>query len=265
MVPQAFLDGLDLAPRAARWERNLSATDWSRGGVLVAGSAGLALAIVLGKRRGWGKDPVRPHNLPLVLLGAALLWFGWFGFNAGSELGVDGTTALAFMNTQIATAAAAGGWLLVLMAGGEAVFMRPHRARGRLGAMSSWNAAAQWLTVAGSALLVLGTYAQARASLIEYRDLFADMPQAGRAALEASKMSRLTVFKARGLAVVTPAAMAFITEIPRQLEQIRQEHGDAAARAAQLIRLVAVWSVLTAGAALILVATIIQLVLAYVG
>ena len=130
--------------------------------------------------------------------------------------------------------------------------------------MSSWNAAAQWLTVAGSALLVLGTYAQARASLIEYRDLFADMPQAARAALEASKMSRLTVFKARGLAVVTPAAMAFITEIPRQLEQIRQEHGDAAARAAQLIRLVAVWSVLTAGAALILVATVIQLVLVYV-
>src|SRR5256884_1083113 len=76
-------------------------------------SAVLALAIVLGKRGGGGKDPMRPHNLPLVLLGAGLLWFGWFGFNAGSELAADGTAALAFINTQIATAAAAGGWLLV--------------------------------------------------------------------------------------------------------------------------------------------------------
>ncbi|MGD0244395.1 MAG: hypothetical protein ABSB59_29295 [Streptosporangiaceae bacterium] len=129
--------------------------------------------------------------------------------------------------------------------------------------MSSWNAAAQWLTAAGSALLVWGTWAQARASLIEYRDLFADMPQAARAALEASKASRLTLFRTRGLTVVTPAAMAFIAEIPRQLEQIRQEHGEAAARAAQLLRLVAVWSVLTAGAVLILAATVIQLILTY--
>ena len=52
---------------------------------------------------------MRPHSLPLVLLGAGLLWFGWFGFNAGSALAADGTAALAFMNTQIATAAAAGG------------------------------------------------------------------------------------------------------------------------------------------------------------
>ncbi len=52
-----------------------------------AGAAALALALVIGKRKGWRKEPMRPHNLPLVLLGAALLWFGWFGFNAGSELG----------------------------------------------------------------------------------------------------------------------------------------------------------------------------------
>jgi ammonium transporter, Amt family len=97
------------------WLSSLGIEDFAGGTVVHvnAGSAGLALAIVLGKRRGWGRDPMRPHNLPLVLLGAGLLWFGWFGFNAGSELGVDGTTALAFMNTQIATAAAAGGWLLV--------------------------------------------------------------------------------------------------------------------------------------------------------
>ncbi|MFG1999357.1 ammonium transporter [Spirillospora sp. NPDC048911] len=86
------------------------------GGTVVhvnSGAAALALALVLGKRRGWPKEPMRPNNMPFVLLGAGLLWFGWFGFNAGSELAVDGTTALAFMNTQVATAAAAGAWLLV--------------------------------------------------------------------------------------------------------------------------------------------------------
>jgi ammonium transporter, Amt family len=97
------------------WLSSLGIEDFAGGTVVHvnAGSAGLALALVLGKRRGFGKDPMRPHNLPLVLLGAGLLWFGWFGFNAGSELAADGTAALAFMNTQIATAAAAGGWLLV--------------------------------------------------------------------------------------------------------------------------------------------------------
>ncbi len=97
------------------WLSTLGIEDFAGGTVVHvnAGSAGLALALVLGKRRGWGKDPMRPHNLPLVLLGAGLLWFGWFGFNAGSELAADGTAALAFMNTQLATAAAAGGWLLV--------------------------------------------------------------------------------------------------------------------------------------------------------
>ena len=78
-----------------------------------AGAAGLALAIVLGKRIGWRKDPMRPHSLPLVMLGAGLLWFGWFGFNAGSALGANGIAGLAFMNTQVAAAAAIVGWLLV--------------------------------------------------------------------------------------------------------------------------------------------------------
>ena len=78
-----------------------------------AGAAGLALAIVLGKRVGWRKESMRPHSLPLVMLGAALLWFGWFGFNAGSALAANGTAALALINTQVAAAAAVLGWLLV--------------------------------------------------------------------------------------------------------------------------------------------------------
>ena len=78
-----------------------------------AGAAGLALAIVLGKRVGWRKESMRPHSLPLVLLGAALLWFGWFGFNAGSSLAANGIAGLAFINTQVATAGALMGWILV--------------------------------------------------------------------------------------------------------------------------------------------------------
>jgi ammonium transporter, Amt family len=78
-----------------------------------AGAAGLALCLVLGRRVGWKKDPMRPHNLPLVLIGSGLLWFGWFGFNAGSALAANGTAALAFMNTQVATGAALVGWLVV--------------------------------------------------------------------------------------------------------------------------------------------------------
>jgi Amt family ammonium transporter len=78
-----------------------------------AGAAGLALAIVLGKRIGWRKESMRPHSLPLVMLGAGLLWFGWFGFNAGSALGANGIAGLAFLNTQVAAAAALIGWLFV--------------------------------------------------------------------------------------------------------------------------------------------------------
>ena len=78
-----------------------------------AGAAGLALAIVLGRRIGWRRESMRPHSMPLVLVGAGLLWFGWFGFNAGSALGANGVAALALLNTQVAAAAAALGWLLV--------------------------------------------------------------------------------------------------------------------------------------------------------
>ncbi|GAA0458327.1 ammonium transporter [Paractinoplanes deccanensis] len=78
-----------------------------------AGAAALAVAIVLGKRIGWPRENMRPHNVPFVALGAGLLWFGWFGFNAGSELTVDSTTGVAFVNTQVATAAALLGWIVV--------------------------------------------------------------------------------------------------------------------------------------------------------
>jgi Amt family ammonium transporter len=78
-----------------------------------AGAAALALAIVLGKRHGWRRDPMRPHSLPLVMLGAGLLWFGWFGFNAGSSLAANGIAGLALINTQVATGGAILGWLLV--------------------------------------------------------------------------------------------------------------------------------------------------------
>ena len=78
-----------------------------------AGAAGLALALVLGKRRGFGRDPMRPHNLPLVMIGAGILWFGWFGFNAGSALAANGQAAEVFVTTLVATGAAALGWLLV--------------------------------------------------------------------------------------------------------------------------------------------------------
>ena len=84
------------------------------GGTVVhinAGIAGLALALIIGKRKGFGKEPMRPHNLPFVMLGAALLWFGWFGFNAGSEFAADGTAGRAWLNTMVATCAAMLAWL----------------------------------------------------------------------------------------------------------------------------------------------------------
>ena len=93
----------------------LGAIDFA-GGTAVhinAGAAALALALVLGKRIGFAKGMDKPHNVPFVLLGAGLLWFGWFGFNAGSELAADGVASLAFINTIAAPAAAVLGWLLV--------------------------------------------------------------------------------------------------------------------------------------------------------
>ncbi|MGN6325988.1 ammonium transporter [Pseudolysinimonas sp.] len=78
-----------------------------------AGAAGLALALVLGRRVGFKKGMNQPHNVPLTLIGAAMLWFGWFGFNSGSEAAVDGVAAIAWINTLAAPAAATLGWLIV--------------------------------------------------------------------------------------------------------------------------------------------------------
>ncbi|MFD4988829.1 ammonium transporter [Streptomyces sp. NPDC058374] len=96
------------------WLYQLDVIDFA-GGTAVhinAGVGALAAVLVVGKRIGFKKDPMRPHNLPLVVLGAALLWFGWFGFNAGSALAADGTAANMAFNTQVATGAAMLGWLI---------------------------------------------------------------------------------------------------------------------------------------------------------
>ncbi len=91
----------------------LGALDFAGGTAveITSGASALALALVVGRRLGWRKDPMRPHNLPLVLLGAGLLWFGWFGFNAGSALTASPLAAAALMNTQITTAVSALFWV----------------------------------------------------------------------------------------------------------------------------------------------------------
>ncbi|WP_198344032.1 ammonium transporter [Mycobacterium dioxanotrophicus] len=97
------------------WIANqLKAIDFA-GGTAVhinAGTAGLVLAIILGKRLGWPGTPMRPHNLPFVMLGAGLLWFGWYGFNAGSAVSANGAAGATFITTTVATAAAMLAWLL---------------------------------------------------------------------------------------------------------------------------------------------------------
>jgi len=100
---------------AGGWLKSLGALDYA-GGIVVHVSSGisaLVLAVVLGKRVGYNHKPIRPHNLPFTVLGAALLWFGWFGFNAGSALAADGIAANAFVTTNTATAAAGLAWALI--------------------------------------------------------------------------------------------------------------------------------------------------------
>jgi Amt family ammonium transporter len=94
---------------------NVTPIDFAGGTVvhINAGMAGLVLAIIVGKRLGFGRIAMRPHNVPVVMIGAGLLWFGWFGFNVGSELAPDETAALVWINTAVATCAAMLGWMLV--------------------------------------------------------------------------------------------------------------------------------------------------------
>ncbi|MGH9119992.1 MAG: ammonium transporter [Acidimicrobiales bacterium] len=97
------------------WLFDLGALDFAGGTVvhINAGIAALAAILVVGKRRGYPSEPMLPHNLPYTLLGAGILWFGWFGFNAGSALGANLQAAQAFVNTNMAAAAAMLGWLIV--------------------------------------------------------------------------------------------------------------------------------------------------------
>jgi ammonium transporter, Amt family len=97
------------------WLFKRGALDFAGGTVVHAnaGAAGLAMCLVVGKRLGWPKEQMKPHNLPLVMLGAGLLWFGWFGFNAGSALGANQIAGYAFINTNTATATALLAWILV--------------------------------------------------------------------------------------------------------------------------------------------------------
>lgn len=97
------------------WIKQLGGLDFAGGMVvhIASGISALVATLVIGKRIGWKKDPIHPHNLTLTILGASLLWFGWFGFNAGSALGANALAVKAFLTTQLAAAAAALGWIIV--------------------------------------------------------------------------------------------------------------------------------------------------------
>ncbi|MEO8009041.1 MAG: ammonium transporter [Betaproteobacteria bacterium] len=97
------------------WLATLGAKDFAGGTVVHvnAGIAALVGALVLGKRIGYGKEAMPPHSLTMTMIGASLLWVGWFGFNVGSELAVDGIAAMVLINTQLATAAAVMGWMFI--------------------------------------------------------------------------------------------------------------------------------------------------------
>ena len=96
------------------WLRNLGALDFAGGTVvhLTAGVSALAAVFVIGKRKGYGHDNLAPHDLPMTVLGAAILWFGWFGFNAGSALAADGLSSSAFVATHMSAAGATVSWML---------------------------------------------------------------------------------------------------------------------------------------------------------
>jgi Amt family ammonium transporter len=96
------------------WMRELGVLDFAGGTVvhIISGVSGLVIALMIGKRKGYGSEIMLPHHLPMTVLGASLLWFGWFGFNAGSALGATGLAASAFVVTHVAAAAATVSWVL---------------------------------------------------------------------------------------------------------------------------------------------------------
>ncbi len=97
------------------WLFKRGALDFAGGAVIHvnAGVAALAIVLVMGNRKGWPREAMPPHNLPFTVLGTGILWFGWFGFNAGSALAANGLAAQAVVNTHLAAAAAMCGWLVV--------------------------------------------------------------------------------------------------------------------------------------------------------
>jgi Amt family ammonium transporter len=148
--PDAITDAasLETVTAAAGWLWQKGALDFAGGTVvhINAGIAGLVGAYLVGRRIGYGKESMPPHNLPLTMVGACLLWVGWFGFNAGSNLEATGTAAIAFLNTIIATAAAVLAWLLV-----EAL------ARGKASALGAASGAVAGLVAITPACGFVGT------------------------------------------------------------------------------------------------------------
>lgn len=96
------------------WIRELGVLDFAGGTVvhIISGVSGLVIALMIGKRKGYGSEVMAPHHLPMTVLGASLLWFGWFGFNAGSALSANGLAASAFVVTHVAAAAATVSWVI---------------------------------------------------------------------------------------------------------------------------------------------------------
>jgi ammonium transporter, Amt family len=139
------------------WLRVLGTLDFAGGTVvhISSGASALIAAIVMGKRKGFGKDAMDPHDLTMVVLGAAMLWFGWFGFNAGSALTSGGLAAQAFVNTNTAAAMAALTWMTVSWA----VHRRPSvlgAAAGAVAGLVAITPAAGYVTVAASIIIGLG-------------------------------------------------------------------------------------------------------------
>jgi ammonium transporter, Amt family len=110
-----WIYGTDAEGRLIGWLGERGSLDFAGGTAIHinAGVAALAMVLVLGKRRGWPGEGMPPHNMTLVMLGTGVLWFGWFGFNAGSATGANGVAVQAFLNTFLAGAAAMMGWLVV--------------------------------------------------------------------------------------------------------------------------------------------------------